>query len=297
MHKLSFLVVNYHSADYTVKLCESISEYIKGFKYEILIADNSCSSQEAEILERLNDENCSVFFPESNLGFVKGNNYLLGKAQGDILVLINPDTLLPDSSLENACRFLMSDENIAVVGPYLLNDDLSYQVSFARFPTLISTIKEHICLYRNPYIYDRDLQKTCECDVVKGACLIIKKSMADELSLFDEDFVMYSEETDLCMRVKKAGKKVFYFPQARVIHYGERSSSQQNFSEYSLFNYYRSKSVYFSKHSSEFMAFLIRIVLILSLIEKYVLLSLAMKKKSASLHFSTLKKLIQNKWK
>ena len=295
--KLSFLIVNYFSANYTIKLCESIYKFITRYEFQVLIADNSCNEEEKTKLKKLVSDTTKVFFLEENLGFVKANNFLSEKAAGDIFVLINPDTCLIDNSLEKLVEFLANTNDAAIGGPYLLNDDFSYQVSFQNFPTVFTIIKELILLYRkNPYTDLAKLDSFRKCDVVKGACLVIKKKIVDEIGLFDPDFIMYFEEVDLCLRASKYNKSVYYFPSAKIIHYGEKSSSQKRFSDYSSFNYYRSYLLFSKKHFPKPKFILIKFLIYFSLFERTILLLIKGKNENSKLLYRTLKKVIKIKF-
>ena len=295
MKKISFLIVNYYTFEYVKKLTESINCHILEFDYEILISDNSCNVVEKNKIESLANSYIKIFIADKNYGFVKSNNYLSKKAMGDLLVLINPDTLLIDKSLENIFNYLFEHVDIAVAGPMLLNEDMSYQISFFKFPNLISLFKEHILLFpSNVYAYKTDYKKKQYCNVIKGACLIIKSNFLTNGQVFDENFIMYSEETELCLRIQRLGKKVLYYPDAKIIHYGEKSTSQKIANEYSLFHYYRSKLIFLKKYYKKNKMNFARLILFSSLIEKSIILYIFNKKENSKIHFSVFKKLIRN---
>ena len=290
---LSFLIVNYHTSAYVLKLVQSIKQFIINIDYEILIFDNSEDEKEYKNLFSIKSENTGIYKKENNIGFVAANNYLYKKAVGDIIILINPDTMLIDESLTDLIKYVVSDNTIALAGPQLLNVDYSYQVSFFQFPRFKSLIQEHIFLYRkNPYEYDSNISKSRYCDVVKGACLVVNKKVWKEDKIFDDIFVMYSEEVDLCKRVQLKGLKTYYFAEAKIIHYGEKSSSLNFASEYSLYNYYRSRLLFFHKYNSKIYYNSVKIILVIFLIEKSILLFLLTRFKNSKLHLKVLMKII-----
>lgn len=290
---ISFLVVNYHTSDYVLNLVHSLKQFILKLDYEVLIFDNSEDSSEYQNLLSIQSTNIRIYKDQNNIGFVRANNYLFEKADGDFIILINPDTILIDESLIDLIKFIVINKSIAVAGPQLLNDDYSYQVSFFQFPCFKTLIKEHIFLYRkNPYKYDSKNSQSRYCDVVKGACLVVNKKIWKENLVFDDSFVMYSEEVDLCKRVQLKGLKTYYFAEAKIIHYGEKSSSLNLASEYSLYNYYRSRLLFFHKYNSKIYYNSVKIILVISLIEKSILLFLLMRFKNSKLHLKVLMKII-----
>lgn len=288
---VSFLIVNYKTENLTVELVESINRYILHYDYEILIFDNSpwISSK----LNKLPTHNIKIYSKSHNIGFVKANNYLFNKAKGDIIFLINSDVLLVDNTFESMIDFFLKDDRIGIIGPMLLNSDKSYQVSFYKFPTIISLIKEMILLTRkDPYTYRTDITKIQNCDVIKGACLGFKKNKLPQDYLFDERIEMYSEEVDLCYRFHKSGYKNVYFPDCKVIHYGGVSSSIDDCTlKYTTYHYFRSKLLFFKKHK-HFLVFLIACLIIMfSLIERIILFLLLKRHKQVKIFSYTFSKI------
>ena len=288
MIDISFLVVNYFSGAYTAVLVQSIKKNIKSYSYEILIGDNSIDQKERDIISPLADEKCNVVFFENNKGFVQANNELFSLSNGKVIVLINPDTEIPDDSFEKLIAELLANNTIGIIGPKLLNTDQSYQVSFYKFPTLWTVFQEHMLLVRkHVYAYNTDVNAEQFCDVVKGACLCFRKEIITTPYIFDPDFIMYTEEVEFCFRIVHAGLKTLYYPLANIIHHGEKSTSQEHISAYSLFHYYVSKLLFFRKHGSIFQRILVPSVLFISLLEKSLFLFILGKRESAKLHYAT----------
>ena len=290
---ISFIIVNFHTSSYVINLVQSIEKFICAEKFEILILDNSEDENEFDTLSSIRNACIKLFKSASNIGFVAGNNFLYQKASGGVIVLINPDTRLIDTSLIDLIKYLLSDYTIAVAGPQLLNEDFSYQVSFFKFPHIFTLLKEYILLFtHHAYEYHSNHLESRICDVVKGACLVINRKIWRDEKIFDEKFIMYSEEVDLCKRVHLSGLKIYYFADAKVIHFGEKSSTLSFAGEYSLFNYYWSRLIYFHKFNGRFYYLLIKIILIISLIEKSILLFTFRHTRNARLHFKVLKRII-----
>jgi GT2 family glycosyltransferase len=292
MRGVSILIVNYYTARFVEDLVESVRSNIKRFGYEILVLDNSVENLERERLARVEADDVRVITPQQNLGFVGANNQLFRLARFEIILLLNPDTRLIDDTVEDLLEYVLDNKHVGVAGPMLLNADGSYQVSYYRFPTLWTLCKEHLFLWRtNPYTYASETNETRECDVVKGTCLAIRATVANEVSLFDPELVMYSEEVDLCMRLKKQGYVVAYFPTAKILHFGEQSSTKEVATEYSLYHYYRSKLILFKKHYPSGAARLASWVLCISLLEKAIALRVFNKRTSSRNHFRVFQRL------
>lgn len=294
MSKVSFLVVNYFSANYLNELVISIKKYFKILPFEILIYNNSCTQDETEKLNKIISEDVLVYNSSKNIGFVAANNFLFKNSTGNIIVLINPDVLLINDSLNDLIKMSLYNLETGIIGPKLLNPDLSYQVSFSKFPNLLTIIKEHILLYKeNPYAEGLNFDKPQNAEVIKGCCMVLRRDLITTSYIFDPQFEMYAEELDLCKRLMKSGKNNYYFSSCTVIHYGEKSSNYDEKSlVYSIYHYHRSKLLYFNKHHNTLYYLLVKIVIYISLAERSILLYVFGKKRSSKIFFQVLKKFV-----
>jgi GT2 family glycosyltransferase len=129
------------------------------------------------------------------------------------------------------------DENkdIGVCGPKLLNENGTTQPSTRRFPTFRAALYRHtifrsIGIFRKQYrrwlMKDFSHDEQTDVDQLMGACLLVRKSVLEEVGVLDEDFFMYYEEVDLCFRIKRAGYRVVFVPEAAIVHLGGRSAAQ-----------------------------------------------------------------------
>jgi GT2 family glycosyltransferase len=222
-----------------------------------------------------------------NLGFTGGNNLALaglGLAQAQALFpqqssfapspsfvyFLNPDTEPLPGSLWSLYTAIQGDERVAAVGPLLLYGDGSAQSTRRRFPTRLTGFFESTWLGQlwpgNPWarryhLADWPAHLRQDVDWVVGAALLVRWQALTQIGPFDPDFFMYSEETDLCRRLKQAGWRVVYDPSATVIHYEARSSDQVSALRHLRFN--RSKVRYYRKWFGPLWAELLRRYLLL----------------------------------
>jgi hypothetical protein len=153
---------------------------------------------------------------------------------------------------------LNEQPHVGIVGAQLLNADGSFQGSFADFPTLSGELLLATKLARvfrstsYPHYTAEQSQQQRVVDWVSGACLMARRSAIDEVGLLDEDYFMYTEETDWCYRMRKAGWHVAYQPSARVVHLVSQSSKRVPERRRSLV--YRSKWLFMRKHRGAFAA-------------------------------------------
>lgn len=232
--RLSIAVVNWNTSNQLAGLIRSIIHYAPPFEYEIIVVDNA-SDDFDELL--FNEE-----FPEvklipnrENLGYAKGNNQALMAAIGDYLLLMNPDTQVTDNAIEALTGFMESHPEAGAAGAKLVRPDGSLDRSVRSFPYPRAIACEFLGLsklfprsrffglYRMTYFaYDQ----VAEVDQPMGSCLIISRKALDEIGMLDEQFPIFFNEVDWLYRAKQAGYKVFFVPDAVVIHEGGAGTKQ-----------------------------------------------------------------------
>ncbi|MGI6374772.1 MAG: glycosyltransferase family 2 protein [Anaerolineae bacterium] len=194
-----------------------------------------------------------------NLGFTGGNNLALQACCGRYALLLNPDTVVMRVGDADAITLLAdvadAAPDVAVVGPRLLYGDGSPQSSRRRFPTLCMGLMEstplerwfpHNRWARRYRMEDLPADQVQEVDWVTGACMLVRREALVQVGLFDEGYFMYSEELDLCRRLRAAGWRVVHEPRATVVHYEGQSSGQVLTRRQLLFD--SSKVRYFRQH-------------------------------------------------
>ncbi|MEM7129928.1 MAG: glycosyltransferase family 2 protein [Chloroflexota bacterium] len=242
---------------------------------EIIVVDNASTDSSVDLLPSL--------FPwvrliqsETNLGFTAGNNLGYRHARGGAIYFLNPDTELIGTSLWTLYSALRADPTIGIVGPRLQYGDGERQNNRRRFPTRWSGFWESTWLGQlwpaNPWsarFHMRDWPHQIRHDVdwLVGAAMMAKREALEAImepnstGPFDERFFMYSEEMDLCRRVKVAGWRNVFIPHALVIHYEGRSSEQAVARRHIHFN--TSKVFYYRKYFGATWANWIRTYLLL----------------------------------
>jgi GT2 family glycosyltransferase len=177
---------------------------------------------------------------QGNVGMGAGNNAGMRLGSGRYFLLLNSDAWVVGDAVARLARFADEQQEVAVVGPRLLNEDGTLQRSARAFPTLWRLATEYLFLRKlaprshalNAFYeggFDHDEAR--EVDWLFGACLLVRRDAADEVGLFDEDFFMFSEETDWCFRFRQAGWGIWFFPGAEVVHLGGASHGGRLFAE------------------------------------------------------------------
>ncbi len=248
-NNISCIIVSYNCRE-ELKRCLSSLTFCAN---EIIVVDNN-SKDKTTCFIRENYPEVILIENKENFGFARGVNLGIRKASGKYLILLNPDTEILEGGIKKLVDFASCDKNIAAVGPRLLNTDGSFQPSAYNFPTplwafLHLTQISKLLKVGKFFPYFSKPNKIQEVDWVVGACICIKKEALNVVGLFDENYFLYFEEIDWCKRTKEDGWKIYYYPEAVVIHHLERSSSQEK--ELSLLSRYESMFYYFRKHHSK----------------------------------------------
>jgi N-acetylglucosaminyl-diphospho-decaprenol L-rhamnosyltransferase len=171
-----------------------------------------------------------------NSGFAVANNYASQQANGEYILFLNPDTEISPEALDRLVGELNTRPEVGVAGPKLLNEDGSTQGSVQAFPTLMNQALDSNILRR---LLSRSVFRgmnevllsdsgSAQVEMVSGACLMMPTRLFREVGGFTEEFFMYSEDVDLCWKVRHAGRQVRYLPSATVIHTGGQSSSRRS---------------------------------------------------------------------
>lgn len=233
---VSIIIVSYNVREKLDACLRSIDAWkvSSSLHSEVIVVDNaSTDGTAAFIAERF--PAVRLIAEQSNRGFAAGCNIGLRRAVGRTLVLLNPDTELGGDAIDALHRFLTTNIDVGVVGPRLVYPDGSTQPSRRRFPgfltgllesTLIQDIWRDNAILRRYYVADRPDDETQDVDWLVGACLAVRREAILEAGLLDERFFMYSEEVEWCHRIKSAGWRVVYLPEATVVHHEGASSSQ-----------------------------------------------------------------------
>lgn len=231
--ELSIVVVNYRSADFTRRCLQSIATNASDLDAEIVVIDND-SHDGCGAMVRADFPAVLFFQSNKNLGFAAANNLAAARCCGQYILFLNPDTEVQGTALQELVRCLRSSPDVGMVGARLLNSDGSVQTtSVTAFPTIMNQLLgveflrrrfPRASLWGIGPLFD-DPAKPVPVEAISGACMLLRKEVFDGVGGFDSNYFMYAEDLDLCLKVKRAGWKVCYVPDAVIIHHGGQSSA------------------------------------------------------------------------
>lgn len=247
--RLSVIIVNYNTKDLLAGCIRSINENPPTGNYEILVADNG-STDGSEACASL--PNVTYIPMDGNVGFSKANNRALAQAKGEYILFLNPDTVVLKNTLD-ICLESFS-ERVGCVGCRVLLEDGTLDLACRRgFPTLKNALFKFTGLdklFKNRFFSGYNLLYMPEdavypIDCIVGAFMMLPKKLLDEIGAFDEQFFMYGEDVDLCLRVHLAGYTTLYNGSCSILH-KKRASSKKSKAAQNAF--YESMWLYYQKH-------------------------------------------------
>jgi len=232
MADVSVVVVTYDALPWIERCLESVAGV------PTVVVDNGSRDGTVEVVR---ERFPTVRVLESeNRGLGAGWNLGIGATEGRYVLILNADAWLLDGALERLVEFADSRPGAAVVGPRLLNPDGTLQRSVRGFPTLWRLATEYFFLRKLAprslalnafYAGGFDHDEVHEAEFVMGACMLVRREATGEVGLLDEDFFLFSEETDWCYRFRRAGWQVLFFPGAECVHVGGASHGGRLFRE------------------------------------------------------------------
>ena len=281
--KVSVIIVTYESQR-EIKTClDSLYNYISNFEFEIIVVDNNSEDGTKKIIKN-NFKNVKIIENEINTGFSVANNQGAKLASGDFLFFLNPDSLLYENVIEKLLKVYNANPDVGIVAPNIIDENYNRRASTGDYPNLFLLIYELFGMYlflpsslfgyRHINILD---DKNID-GWVSGACFLIKRDFFVSLNGFDENFFLYYEDADLCLRTKNIlEKNILFTSRANVVHLSSRSSVEDSFS--SKKSSYNSKLYYCKKHIG-FLSYLILVPLTyLAIIIKLIAIVLSRKSK------------------
>jgi GT2 family glycosyltransferase len=229
---ISIIIITYNSKGYLSKCLKSLELNNNREFFEVVVIDNNSTES---ILDIINESKCPLFFIQNNknVGFARACNEGIKSAKGKYIFLLNPDTELLNTSLDIFFDFMEKKENELVwcVGAQLYDEYKTPSKSYGHFPNLFDIIFEQFgikgLLLKIPklrqLIKHKIINQNREVPFVMGCDMFIRKSVLNEIGIFNERFFLNYEETELSWRANKAGFKSVILPKAKILHYSGRS--------------------------------------------------------------------------
>ena len=251
MPRLSIIITTFNSSGQIDACLASLAEHPPSVDHETLVVDNA-SPDGTTVAVRQRWPGVRVIDAGENVGFARANNTGMRQTSGELVLLLNPDTVAPAGTLD-AIASLEASPEAAVVGPRLVDErgrgELSFGVMIGPFAELRQKLLVKGNERRVPIIsayVDRLTRRAREVDRVSGACLLVYRSDAEAVGLMDERHFVYAEDVDFCASMRARGRTVRFHSDAQVVHLRGRSAvSMPRATEAA---YRRSQLAFYSKH-------------------------------------------------
>ncbi len=274
MHKLSIVIVNYNVRHFLEQVLNSVDLAIKNLDVEVWVVDNNSVDGSMEMVKNKFPW-VQIIENKENVGFSRANNKAILKSNSEYILLLNPDTVLQDDTLEKCLYYLDEHSDVGGLGVRMIDGKGNFlpeskrglptpAVAFFKMTGLASIFSNSrkFGRYHMKYLSENE---THEIEVLAGAFMMMRNSVLKEVGLLDEAFFMYGEDIDLSYRIIKAGYKNVYFPETTIIHYKGESTKKKSVNYVKVF--YNAMILFAQKHYSSRMAgwftFLIRIAIYL----------------------------------
>jgi GT2 family glycosyltransferase len=255
--KLSVIIVNYNVSYFLSQTLLSVRralEKLEGGAEVFVVDNNSVDGSVAMVRARFPE--VILLENKHNPGFAKANNQAIRQAQGEYVLLLNPDTVVEEDTFRACCAFLDEHPEGGGLGVKMLDGQGKFlpeskrglptpRVAFYKVFGLAALFPGSRTFggYHLGYL---DKDEIHEVDVLSGAFMLLRKRALDVVGLLDEDYFMYGEDIDLSYRLTRGGWKNYYYPGTRIIHYKGESTKRTSVNY--VFVFYRAMIVFARKH-------------------------------------------------
>lgn len=203
--------------------------------YEIIVVDNASKDGTVEMLRR-DFPFVRLIQNDHNAGFGRPSNQALRVSSGKYALLLNNDTIVLPQAIDLLVAFMETHPDAGICGPKVLNRDGSMQKqcrrSYATPWDLFCYFSGLAALFSKSRLFARylvtyaDANATMAVDSVSGSCMLVRRTLMDQIGLLDERFFAYQEDTDYCFRANHAGWRIYYHPDAQIVHFASHGGSR-----------------------------------------------------------------------
>ena len=232
---LLIVIVNYATAELTIDCLASVEQELASLSNtRVVVTDNLSPDDSAEQIAEAIKKNklsrwCELMRLERNGGFAYGNNAairpaLAGENSPEFVLLLNPDTVVRPGGIVELMRYMAEHPHVGIAGSRLEDPDGTPQRSAFRFPTVLSELEGTTRfgpvsrLLKRHAVAPPHSDEPVPADWVAGASMMIRSGVFEQVGLLDDDYFMYYEEVDFCIRAHRAGWPCWYVPASRVVH-------------------------------------------------------------------------------
>ena len=250
--KLSVVIVSYNVRELLTACIDSVVKAAEGIDTEVFVVDNKSVDDTIEVINR-DYPWVHLINNKENLGFSKANNIAIRQAEGEYVLLLNPDTVVAEGTLRGAIEFMDQHPEAGGAGVRMHNADGTLAPESRRaVPTPMVAARKMLGFTKRYYMSYLSWDEPGQIEVISGAFMLLRRKAIDQVGMLDEDFFMYGEDIDLSYRLLKGGWQNWYLP-LDIIHYKGQSTQKSDFRYVHVF--YQAMLIFFRKHYSHLSFF------------------------------------------
>lgn len=253
--ELSVVIVNYNVKAYLEQCLHTVEKAIAGIAGEVFVVDNQSTDGSVELV-REKFPWVRLIANQDNVGFSRANNQAIREAQGDYVLLLNPDTVVGEDVFRKVIDFMNAHPKAGGLGVKMIDGTGHFlpeskrglptpQVAFFKIIGLTRLFPKSR-LFGRYHLGHLPENEAAPIEILSGACMFLRKRTLDEVGLLDESFFMYGEDIDLSYRITLGGYENWYFPEARIIHYKGESTKKSSVNY--VFVFYNAMAIFAKKH-------------------------------------------------
>lgn len=275
MSDLLIIIVSINGKRVLKSCLQAVFAQTTGIDFEVIVVDNASTDGTLEMLANEFPQ-VKVISNTENKGFAAANNQGIRQAVGRYVLLLNPDTEILGGAIQKTVAFMDEHPRAGILGCKLIFPNGKLQASIRSFPSLWNLFVEATFLYKvfpqtklfgRYYFSYFDYSIDIQVDWVSGAYFLIRREVIDKIGILDEQFYLYTEETDYCYRAKQAGYEVWFTPRGEVIHYwGGMSAINKRVAIWMQ----RSQLLFYQKHYHGFKGYSFIIMKYLNLTIRFI---------------------------
>ena len=251
------LIVNWNTRD-LLRDCLHSLQPIANPEWDVLVVDNA-STDDSVAMVRSEFPTVRLIENALNVGYARANNQGLRTSTAPYALLLNSDTRATPEAIHKLVAFMEAHPDAGAVSPRLVRPDGTAQpFAFGGDPTLAYLLRRGaLRLLTRRYVHDWAAAHTQSVDWVSGACLLARRAAFEKVGLLDEDFFMYFEDNDWCLRLRRAGWKNYYHPAEAIVHLGGQSLARNPQAQSS---YEASLRCFYRKHYGPLAGLVLRVL-------------------------------------
>jgi GT2 family glycosyltransferase len=220
---LSIIIVSHNTRPDLENCLRSLHQHPPDLSHDILVIDNASVDGSVDAV-RTQWPRVQTIALDHNVGFASANNVGIRQSGGELVLLLNSDTIVPAEAIDRLVAAMRELPRASVVGPRIVDAEGQPELSFGRMMSPVAEARQKLIVrFASSERVGAMTSKIREVDWVSGACLLVRRRDAEAAGLLDERYFMYCEDVDFCAAIRRNGGKVYFTPASEIVHLRGRS--------------------------------------------------------------------------